>query len=419
MHYNSGWTTTGRSNACAPPDFTSGRFLGTAEINQRPSPHNYLHPETQSTSREDADIGSTCSSRTLVYHHNPSPLQLVSFPSSHSEMNNVQANKVSVAVTGASTTDIDAALPPRRTLPFESLNKIDKAPRKKVTGLSKRGAKSNRSRTSVNKEPTPPPVRGSKQGRKRSSSRAKAASQMTANKGDTQSQSISESPRESNCNNQVQHYETRDAACQADLTLTQRTASTGLNEATSVNKTTLWGILSEIREEQLKMTEALQKLKRVVQHLHVSPVMSTPADRRDIGLSVDERSQTVTASVSASQLSSEMVSESSTRQRRHTREYKEWRYYYLHACRVYETRKEKSDTEFIRRFLHEMPSDKVRDWIQQGLLTFYPSMVRIATTRNGSHFVITRYLTWAHVCEMATKKLRLPFPKWEMIETAV
>ena len=101
--------------------------------------------------------------------------------------------------------------------------------------------------------------------------------------------------------------------------------------------------------------------------------------------------------------------------RRHTREYKQWRNYYLFACRLYETKEERTDPEFIHRFLRGIPGETALRWVQMGLLHCYPSMARLSDRRSGTTLVFTKDLRWSHVCEMVTRKLKLPFPKWETV----
>jgi hypothetical protein len=101
--------------------------------------------------------------------------------------------------------------------------------------------------------------------------------------------------------------------------------------------------------------------------------------------------------------------------RRHTKEYKQWRDYYLFACRLYDTKEERTDAEFIHKFLRGIPSTRILRWVQMGLLNCYPSMVRLSTRRSGTSVIFTRDLRWSQVCDMVTRKLRLPFPKWETV----
>ncbi|MBE3044368.1 hypothetical protein IMZ48_17735 [Candidatus Bathyarchaeota archaeon] len=100
-------------------------------------------------------------------------------------------------------------------------------------------------------------------------------------------------------------------------------------------------------------------------------------------------------------------------ERKHTKEYKQWKGYYQLACRLYETKEERSDPEFIHRFLRGIPGRRAFRWVQMGLLHCYPSMVRLSERRSGTTFMITKDLRWGDVCDMVTRKLKLPFPKWE------
>ena len=102
-------------------------------------------------------------------------------------------------------------------------------------------------------------------------------------------------------------------------------------------------------------------------------------------------------------------------ERRRTKEYKQWKEYYLFACRLYETKEERSDPEFIHRFLRGMPGKRALRWVQMGLLHCYPTMVRLSDRRSGTTIVFTKDLKWSHVCDMVTRKLKLPFPKWERV----
>jgi len=218
------------------------------------------------------------------------------------------------------------------------------------------------------------------------------------------------------------HLETQDSACQTDDNPLPQTFNQKLHEIPEDTQKKLWDSIGTIQEEQLKIRQELEKLKESVQSSQISPekppqCASLDLDRRTFNIPISDSSQTEMGfpnRLPASQLSTSTLGANLEPRKRHTREYKQWRYYYLNSCRVYETKTEKSDGEFIRRFLNEMPNPKVRAWIEAGLLHFYSSMVRTLGTRRGcSRLLFTKDLTWAHVQDMATRRLKLPFPKWE------
>lgn len=164
------------------------------------------------------------------------------------------------------------------------------------------------------------------------------------------------------------------------------------------------------------LREILSNLQTTAQRLHAylhPSRLQRPRDQRNDGLLL---TPTVTGENEvAPELAPAMTERHPQTGRRHTREYKQWRNYYLFACRLYETKEERTDPEFIHRFLRGIPGETALRWVQMGLLHCYPSMARLSDRRSGTTLVFTKDLRWSHVCEMVTRKLRLPFPKWETV----
>lgn len=162
------------------------------------------------------------------------------------------------------------------------------------------------------------------------------------------------------------------------------------------------------------LLEVLSDLQSTAQRLHTYLHPTRPQGPGVHGNGSQLLTPTVTGENEVvPELSAAMTERHSQTGRRHTREYKQWRNYYLFACRLYETKEERTDPEFIHRFLRGIPGETALRWVQMGLLHCYPSMARLSDRRSGTTLVFTKDLRWSHVCEMVTRKLRLPFPKWE------
>lgn len=162
------------------------------------------------------------------------------------------------------------------------------------------------------------------------------------------------------------------------------------------------------------LQEILSNLQTTAQRLHAYLHPSRLQGSRDQRNDGQLLTPTVTGENEvAPELAAAMTEGHSQTGRRHTREYKQWRNYYLFACRLYETKEERTDSEFIHRFLRGIPGETALRWVQMGLLHCYPSMARLLDRRSGTTLVFTKDLRWSHVCEMVTRKLKLPFPKWE------
>lgn len=164
----------------------------------------------------------------------------------------------------------------------------------------------------------------------------------------------------------------------------------------------------------VNLREILSNLQSTAQRLHSYLHPTRPQGPRDQRNDGQLLTPTVTGeSEVAPDFAAPMTERHSQARRKHTREYKQWRNYYLFACRLYETKEERTDPEFIHRFLRGIPGETALRWVQMGLLHCYPSMARLSDRRSGTTLVFTKDLRWSYICEMVTRKLKLPFPKWE------
>lgn len=219
---------------------------------------------------------------------------------------------------------------------------------------------------------------------------------------------------------------TTDAHRQAGATRLHPSRTDDLVESPNVSDTELLSILRTLENAverwraglqecgHVDLEEVLSNLENTAQRLRAYLHPNRPDSRKDrhnddhLGAVMAARANQATHIPETA-----MVESNGGPERRHTREYKQWKDYYLLACRLYETKEERTDPEYIHRFLRGIPGKRALRWVQMGLLHCYPSMVRLSERRSGTSIVFTKDLRWSHVCEMVTRKLKLPFPKWE------
>lgn len=230
---------------------------------------------------------------------------------------------------------------------------------------------------------------------------------------------------------EVPPRQTKSIQRQADIPFSRASQAEDVNESPSASDTELLGIFRTLEDaierwrlgfqgsRDADLGEVLSSIQDAAQRLeaHLHPSHS---DSRNGGHIDDHTNKpTRTGESQAVFQPTTTTTEAHARtERRHTKEYKQWKEYYLFACRLYETKEERTDPEFIHRFLRGMPGKRALRWVQMGLLHCYPSMVRLSDRRSGTTLVFTRDLRWSHVCEMVTRKLKLPFAKWERVRVS-
>lgn len=228
------------------------------------------------------------------------------------------------------------------------------------------------------------------------------------------------------------HLPAMDSYPQAGMTMVQTPGAEDADESPSASDTELLSIFRTLEDAverwrtglngrgHVDLEEVLSSLQGTAQRLHVHLHPSNPESHNyclNYQRNEDHRGTRTAAGESqvAHQPKAVIMEVNQRSRRRHTREYKQWKDYYLLACRLYETKEERTDPEFIHRFLRGIPGKRALRWVQMGLLHCYPYMVRLSERRSGTTIVFTKDLKWSQVCEMVTRKLKLPFPKWETV----
>lgn len=204
------------------------------------------------------------------------------------------------------------------------------------------------------------------------------------------------------------HPPPTDSYSRADTTMIQTSPVADVHESPSALDTELLSIFRTLEDAverwrtgfhgsgHVDLEEVLSSLQSTSQQLHVYLHPSNPESRNCRRNEDHLRARTAAGpSQVAHQPETSLMEANRGSERRHTREYKQWKDYYLLACRLYGTKEERTDPEFIHRFLRGIPGKRALRWVQMGLLHCYPSMVRLSERRSGTTIVFTKDLRWS------------------------